>query len=403
MFVALALILTASCSVLFAFSNPTSRLRFAAPDSNGYVGDEACRTCHSEEFKGYEQTRHHRTSQLPTRATVLGKFTAGSDTMDTLDPQVNFRMNAKSDAFFETAIISKPAHKQTRTERIDLVVGSGRKGQTYLYWKGDQLFELPVSYWTATDRWVNSPGYLDGSADFDRPITPRCLECHATSFASLPAPGYHFDKSNFTLGISCERCHGPSAEHVRRHAASASASTANPNPSQSFEPPLPPVGIDRARQIDICAQCHGGMGESVNPPFSYRPGEPLANSIKLEPFNPRARVDVHGNQVALLEKSRCFQSSATMHCSTCHDLHAPEREAAGYSDRCLTCHKPETCPTFAKMPHQEITNCIDCHMPIQLSKSLVLDVDEQQVGAQVRTHWIRVYPKSTQPNLSKPR
>jgi hypothetical protein len=377
----------------------------APSDSNGYIGDEACRTCHSEEFKGYEQTRHHRTSQVPTRATVLGKFTPGNDTMDTLDPQVTFRMNVKGDAFFETAVISKPGHKKTRTERIDLVVGSGKKGQTYLYWRGDQLFELPVSYWTATDRWVNSPGYLDGSADFDRAITPRCLECHATSFVSLSASGYHFDKSDFTLGISCERCHGPSAEHVRRHAARASVSGAtavNLKPSQNFESPLPPFGIDRARQIDTCAQCHGGVGESVKAPFSYRPGEVLANSIKLDPFNPRARVDVHGNQVALLEKSRCFQSSATMNCSTCHDLHAPEREAASYSDRCLTCHKPEACPTFAKM-HQEITNCIDCHMPIQTSKSLVLDIEEQQVGAQVRTHWIRVYPKSAQPNSSKPR
>jgi hypothetical protein len=34
------------------------------------------------------------------------------------------------------------------TERFDYVIGSGGKGQTYLYWKGDLLFQLPVSYWT---------------------------------------------------------------------------------------------------------------------------------------------------------------------------------------------------------------------------------------------------------------
>jgi hypothetical protein len=376
------------------------------PDSNGYVGDAVCRNCHIKEFEGYSQTRHHRTSQLPSSSSILGKFSAGKNTMETFNPQVRFRMDAKGDAFFETAFTGKPGQKKSRTERIDLVIGSGRKGQTYLYWRGDQLFELPVSYWTASDRWTNSPGYVDGSADFERPVTPRCLECHATSFTSLPeATGYRFDKSNFILGISCERCHGPAAEHIRKHTAdvssntdaTTSAATLSPNPSAL----LPPTGTDRTRQIDVCAQCHGGIGEAVTPPFSFRPGEALSNSLKLEPSNPRARVDVHGNQIALLEKSRCFQSSPSMICSTCHNLHEPERDASSYSDRCLTCHKPESCPTFTKTPHQQSTNCIDCHMPNQTSKSLVLDIDEERIGAQVRTHWIRVYPESTQPHQSK--
>jgi len=324
--------------------------------------------------------------------------------METFNPQVRFRMDARGDAFFETAITGKPSQKKNRTERIDLVIGSGRKGQTYLYWRGDQLFELPVSYWTASDRWTNSPGYVDGSADFERPVTPRCLECHATTFTSLPAAtGYHFDKSNFLLGISCERCHERAAEHIRMRAANtvnsnAEATTSAAAPVPNSSAPLPPTGIDRARQIDVCAQCHGGVGESVTPPFSFRPGEPLSSYLKLEPPNPRARVDVHGNQVALLEKSLCFQSSPSMTCSTCHDLHAPERDAASYSDRCLTCHKPESCPTFTKTPHRQSSNCIDCHMPNQTSKSLVLDIDEERIGAQVRTHWIRVYPESTQPH-----
>jgi hypothetical protein len=379
--------------LLFAFPNAsgtTTNVPQSLPESNGYAGDAACRACHAKEFQGCEQTRHHRTSQLPSSSAILGNFTSGKNTMATLNPQVNFRMDAKGDAFFETAITGKVGQKKTRIERIDLVIGSGRKGQTYLYWRGDQLFELPVSFWTATGRWANSPGYVDGSADFERAITPRCLECHATSFTSRPDPPVsHFDRASFVLGISCERCHGPAADHVRRRTASSAS-------SQESGSPLPPVGLDRDRQINICGQCHGGVGESVKPPLSFRPGEPLGDSIKLDAFNPRARVDVHGNQVALLEKSRCFQSSPSMTCSTCHNLHAPEREAASYSDRCLTCHKPQACPTFAKMPHSDPTNCIDCHMPVQISKSLVLDIEDEQVGARVRTHWIRVYPQSAQ-------
>jgi hypothetical protein len=405
----LSLLLT-FCGLLFVFPNASGtapRAPQSPPESNGYVGDAACQTCHVKEFQGYEQTRHHRTSQLPSNSTILGKFTSGRNTLSTLNPQVNFRMDAKSDAFFETAITGKVGQKKARTERIDLVIGSGRKGQTYLYWRGNQLFELPVSYWTATGRWANSPGYVDGSADFERAITPRCLECHATSFDSLPDPsGSHFDRRSFVLGISCERCHGPAADHVRRHTANTetpTATIASTTFSEKPGKPLPPIETVRERQIDICGQCHGGVGESAKPALSFRPGEPLGDSIRLEAFDPRASVDVHGNQVALLEKSRCFQSSASMTCSTCHDAHNPEREAATYSDRCLTCHKPQSCPTVAKMSHSEPANCIDCHMPIQISKSLVLDIDDEQVGARVRTHWIRAYPQTARSNPIKPR
>ena len=72
-----------------------------------------------------------------------------------------------------------------------------------------------------------------------------------------------------------------------------------------------PANLSRDRQIDVCAQCHGGLGEEIAPAFSFKPGEPLANFITLQRLPPDAIVDVHGNQVALLERSRCFQSSCT--------------------------------------------------------------------------------------------
>ena len=52
-------------------------------------------------------------------------------------------MQAKDEAYFETAIAGFP-YMSVRTERIDVVVGSGHRAQTYLYWRGDQLFELPA-------------------------------------------------------------------------------------------------------------------------------------------------------------------------------------------------------------------------------------------------------------------
>jgi Cytochrome c554 and c-prime len=372
--------------------------------ARGFVGDAACSGCHQSEFESYMKTRHHLDSSRPSAETIHGHFDSGHNMMASLDPDVSFRMDAKNGSFFETSLVGRPGHEKTDTEKMDIVIGSGAKGQSYLYWRGDELFELPVSYWTNLDRWVNSPGYVDGTANFDRGINSRCLECHSTYFQQLSGSktGYHFDKEHFVLGISCERCHGPGAEHVRLHsnqaqaASSLSGGTIAANVTAA-RAKMPPVGIERDRQIDVCAQCHGGIGRELKPPFSYTPGDTLSSYMSLE-VNPLARVDVHGNQVALLEKSRCFQSSPSMTCSTCHNSHEPEREAASYSDKCLTCHQATACPTFSKMPRPAVTNCVDCHMPVQESKSLTVNMENQSVADPVRNHWIRVYPSSTSPH-----
>ena len=123
--------------------------------------------------------------------------------------------DGKEDTFLQTAVAGTPPHTNSRSERIAFVIGSGEKGQTYLYWSDDQLFQLPVSYWAKLG-WVNSPGYRDGFANFDRPIIPRCLECHASYFEALPPPSNKYSTTGFSLGIGCEKCHGPGREHVQR-------------------------------------------------------------------------------------------------------------------------------------------------------------------------------------------
>jgi hypothetical protein len=357
----------------------------------GFVGDEVCGSCHQDKFQTFQLTAHHRTSQVPSAQSIAGKFTPPENTMRTIDPGLSFRMVARDGRFYQTAVLREPSHVNEHAEAFGLVIGSGRKGQTYLYWKGDQLFELPVSYWIELGRWVNSPGYLDGTANFDRPVIPRCVECHATYFEPLtPAPlGNRYDQSNFILGISCERCHGPGQEHVSRHRSAATAST-----GPAADSIVNPDRLPRDKQIDLCAQCHGGLGEEIAPAFSFRPGESLDAFIKLQRPAADAKVDVHGNQVALLAKSRCFQSSGTITCSTCHDEHAPERTAASYSSRCLACHAPKKCGMYAKLGSQIANNCIACHMPVQKSNLIVSDVNGTDMRAKVRNHWIKVYRDS---------
>ncbi len=362
--------------------------RATAPALNSradYVGDDACRTCHQDKFNTYLETAHHLTSAVATKETVLGTFAPGTNVLKTGNPDLYFQMDAKPDGFYQTAVSGIPPNTWSRTERLDLVIGSGGKGQTYLYWHDGQLFQLPVGYSTVLARWINSPGYRDGTANFERPIIPRCLECHAGYFEALAPPmGNLYNTKNFVVGVSCERCHGPGRQHVTA-AKSAAGPKAITNPAK----------LSASRQFDVCAQCHGGPGDRfLAPPFSYVPGQALDKYIDLGSPGAAAEVDVHGRQVVVLKESRCYQVSGTMTCSTCHDVHQRERSLAAFSERCLSCHKVENCGMSPKMGHDIAGNCIDCHMPELESKAVFVDVDGKKVIPKFRTHLIKVYAPS---------
>jgi hypothetical protein len=369
---------------------------------DGYVGDGACLRCHAETVASFYRTTHYLTSSEPSETSIPGQFTSGNNVLKTVNPGLYFRMDEHRmdggrTSFSETAVEGDAPDTTSQTERIDVVIGSGEKGQTYLYWKGDQLFELPVSYW-ANLGWVNSPGYRDGYADFDRLIIPRCLECHATYFEGRPPPINRFSPGGYSLGIQCEVCHGPGREHVEQEGSKSAArstsgvaagSNSGVAPGSTFGI-LNPARFSRDRQMDLCAWCHAGVGWPLLPAFSYRPGDPLDKYIDLPPPGTFAPADVHGNQVGMLEKSLCFRSS-NMTCLTCHDVHVTQHDLAYFSGKCLTCHKPDSA-TFSKPDHPVTNNCVDCHMPRQNTNLIVFNFDGKRMTPQMRNHWIKVYP-----------
>ena len=368
----------------------------------GYVGDSSCVACHRDLSDGYQHTAHHLTSQFPSAASIHGSFKAGSNVLTIVDPanpagepSLQFRMDREGDKYYETAITGFSSRFQQRRESIELITGSGKRGQTFLYWQGDQLFELPVSYWTDGSQWINSPGYDNGTANFSRPVYPGCMECHSTYLAPLSADpaANRYDRASFTPGISCETCHGPGAQHV-------AGETGRPAhaPKLANAAILNPAEFSRDRQIDLCARCHNGIQrESLAPAFSYVPGRPLSEYFKPLKTAAVEHPDVHGNQVGLLERSRCFTSSPTMTCSTCHDTHSPERAAATYSEKCLTCHRWQSCGAAKALGEKIKTDCIDCHMPIEPTTVIVSQTADREVHATMRNHWIKIYPEAHLP------
>lgn len=367
-----------------------------------FLGAESCRECHQEKYEGFRHTAHHLTSQLPSEEGILGAFSADKNIFQTGNPKLSYLMEQRGDEFYQTGILQRGSTEERRTERIEMVIGSGKLGQSYLYWhqgltadgrQFDLLFQLPISYVTGSGKWENSPGYVDGEPNFERGIFPRCLECHATWFDPIEPdqPTQNaFRKDAFLLGISCEKCHGAGRDHVDFHRR-------NPD-EQVAQHIVNPGALGRLREIELCTFCHSSPGEPLQPSFTYAPGQLLADYVRLDPLEAQNRIGVHSdNQYARLSESPCFIGSEEMTCTTCHDPHALERgQLALFSQRCMKCHEPERCGMASKIGAAIRQNCIDCHLPKRKDEATPFETPEGTKFVELRDHFIGIYSDQTQ-------
>ncbi len=366
-----ALVLT----VLGAVSPPQSSPTDGAPGS--------CRRCHEHIVERYLLTAHFRTSAEATARTIKGSFVAGQNVLLTGNPSVKFQMTHSMGRFLQTGV--DVAHGSAKSEGFDLVIGSGRKGQTYLYRKNGLLFELPVSYLTALRGWINSPGFRDGTIDFGRLIQPRCLECHSTEFSLVDQGGSLRYAQSYQLGLSCAKCHGDGSRHIAYH---SSHRTEKPG-KFIFNAGRAP----RDAKLDNCALCHSGGRQPRKPAFTYRPGARVDDYYAPPSPQESPAPDVHGNQIGLLRLSKCFRSSPSMSCTTCHDVHQTQREPAPFAQKCLVCHQGVQHKMAARLGSRLLSRCIDCHMPNEPSRALVINTPNGSFGPAYRSHRIGLYPQ----------
>ena len=390
-FIVITLILT-GCFLLAKCNSSDKKEIDSQLQNSAFAGSASCSACHKDIFEKNLQTGHHLSSAPATDDIVKGSFANDSNDYQ-FTGLSSVQMERRNDSLFQVEYVMG---KEKQKGKIEIVVGSGKKGQSFLSWKNNSLVQLPVTYFTPESTWTSSPGFHPRKIAFNRVVTSRCLECHATFFQTISPKDKHpeeFDKKNIIYGIDCEKCHGSGQEHVNFHSN-------NPDIKQA-KYIVNTGNLPRQLKLDLCALCHLGGLNKTTPSFSYNAGDNLEDffvhsNIPLQ----TGGIDVHGNQLGMLSQSKCFITS-DMTCQSCHSVHEKEQgRTLVFSQRCMACHKEgksKLCGLTKTLGNVINNNCIDCHMPLQPSQSIAVyrEGADMPTPVKMRTHYIAVYEEES--------
>jgi hypothetical protein len=218
----------------------------------------------------------------------------------------------------------------------------GQHSQTWVLEKDGHFYEGLVTYFPRDQVLATTPGdagitpnTLTEAMGRELPFweTRNCFNCHATNAIA----GEKLTLDKLTPGISCERCHEGSLQHMSD--AALGNFTTNPRP-------LKRMNADEVS--DFCGQCHRTWDLVVR---NHWKGPAF---VRFQPYR--------------LGNSKCFiGNDPRISCLACHDPHQPANRNLGYYDsKCLACHaesKSSNIGAAIRNCPVAKTNCVSCHMP----------------------------------------
>ena len=349
--VVLAIGLAATRGSARAFEDAARAAQPAAGKSpkDDYLGTTACSVCHAgiaEKFSGTSMGRSMSVITPELLRAIPSKASLHDEKQDR-----SFEVYVQDGKLYQSEFQTGPNQQEIfrDTRRLDWILGSGANGMGGLVQKEGYLFQAPLSFYSKPRTWGLSPGYEFGDYGFNRPILAGCIFCHSGRSRPIAATNGRYENDPFAeMAIGCENCHGPGAAH--RTAVLAGANRSNGKNLHIVDPSR----LSPALTNNLCMSCHQtGDVRVLRPGKTYqdfRPGQPLDDtlSILMEPATPASPPqNDHLEHYYSMTLSKCYRSSGGhMSCITCHDPHvepAPEAAPAFFAQRCLTCHRENSC------------------------------------------------------------
>ncbi len=271
----------------------------------------------------------------------------------------------------------------------------------------NRLMQFPFAWLTRDGRWVHEEyTFLDPPSDQTDPeatiTTPEpepyeqgwsnaCDSCHSVN-PGFADPGVGPGRAEVVdLGIACESCHGPGAEHVAHHQAPW-----NRYGTSRSDDIVVPNQLPKHLSASVCGVCHGDLVDKADAPKRrFLPGDRLEDwnwvvqrdltqfpeDVQAAILDDPERIEggywddgtvrVVGRDYNGLAVTPCH-TAGEMSCTTCHSMHDADPvdqlrpEAVQGDAMCASCHGPEAADEHHSH-HPAATaggpSCYDCHMP----------------------------------------
>lgn len=435
--------------------------RQLAPNEN-YSSSAVCQKCHFKEYQSWHHSFHRTMTQVASPTNFVGKF----DGTQIKAYGLKYRVFMRDGQFW--AEMPDPDEMINRQRTFELRRASGGTYEN-LNWEGISQVERQVVMSTGSHNyqtyWVESAKYpgtlmtlplvfliadkqwIPREEAFMYPPGPRrmvtvwndhCINCHSTGPAPRPyginAPvtrrvvetGFHTQVGE--VGIACEVCHGPAAEHVRLRKAEAAGDTSI-TPAQLTNDPIvqPALLNDHRRATYVCGQCHGVYVRTGEFGTRFRdqgtdfiPGEDLlakrhyifppwdaatypdeashARAVEefernrnffRERFWDNGQVLAGGREFTAISMSKCF-TKGSISCLSCHSMHQSDpddqlKQGMETSAACTQCHKEaQYTEDITQHTHHKAnstgSDCLNCHMP-RTTYALFKAIRSHQIAA----------------------
>ena len=385
------------------------------PQRAAFAGSGACAECHSRRQQSWYATYHRTMTQEAGPSSVQGRFDGRS--LDYYGMRV--RPVRENGGYFFDYYDLESGQRLNRIS-VDRTVGSNRYQQYLTFIPQDGSYVRLHYLWHNQDqRWVHMNAAFLGpdGRDFDQHVAvwnQNCIFCHNTG----PRPGMtnygelkeraargeavdvsrdgRYESNVAELGISCESCHGPGAEHAERARGFWAGIVMRLMPGR--DPSIVnPVRLDAERGTDICAQCHAqrmpldsdSLRQWMETGPSFRAGLNLLDHVA--PVFRHSRAPIDGQEEMFknrfwrdgtprltayeyqgLSQSQCYQEAA-LSCMDCHSMHAGD-PAGQITERnrtnaaCQRCHQDlrseDALAEHSRHPPESSGSlCYNCHMP----------------------------------------
>jgi tetratricopeptide (TPR) repeat protein len=353
-----------------------------------YIGSKPCASCHPDIYESFRQAEMGRSmSRVDFAIRHLADISVNTVYDSSGDFYYSMVWNNADISIHEYRLDAKRKVIHERVLNSEYVMGSGNNLVMLFHNEGGMLYEQPITWYVHKRKWDFSPGYKEfGNLRFSRFADARCISCH-NSYLPVNNKANERYTEPFSLGIGCERCHGPGELHVKQKMGEKLADI-----NEHTKTIVNPAKLSAERQLDVCRQCHlqGKAWAPHDAPdwFGFRPGMLLsANRSVYFPAATQKEVFEVADSPHRLSLSRCFkESNGKLTCITCHDPHLSIKtfRIDEYNRKCLACHPSEELAGLGpRHTHQAVDNCISCHM-----KST--GTDNTLHGVSNTDHWIRV-------------